>query len=102
MSSVAPDRRLLAAVAIWVALGVAAVAVPLLWPVAAGAALLLGTAGCLGYDATEPPAARLAFFGLSGALALSCVWVVRLLVHPRPANHLLLVAVVALLGHRLP
>ena len=41
MSSVAPDRRLLAAVAIWVALGVAAVAVPLLWPVAAGAALLL-------------------------------------------------------------
>ncbi len=41
MSSVAPDRRLLAAVAFWVALGVAAVAVPMLWPVAVGAALLL-------------------------------------------------------------
>ena len=33
-----------------------------------------------------------AFFGLSGALALSFLWVVRLLVHPRPANHLLLAA----------
>ena len=41
MSSVAPDRRLLAAVALWVALGVAAVAAPVLWPVAVGAALLL-------------------------------------------------------------
>lgn len=42
--------------------------------------------------------ARLAFFGLSGALALSFIWVVRLLIHPRPANHLLLVPVAALLG----
>ena len=42
--------------------------------------------------------ARLAFFGLTGGLALSFLWVVRLLAHPRPANHLLLVAVTALLG----
>jgi serine/threonine-protein kinase len=42
--------------------------------------------------------ARLAFFGLAGAVALFFVWVVRLLVHPRPANHLILVAVAALLG----
>jgi uncharacterized protein (DUF58 family) len=41
VNSVAPDRRLLAAVAVWVALAVAAVAMPPLWPVAAGAALLL-------------------------------------------------------------
>jgi uncharacterized protein (DUF58 family) len=41
VSSVAPDRRLLAAVALWVALAVAAVAVPVLWPVVVGAALLL-------------------------------------------------------------
>ncbi len=41
MRSVAPDRRLLSAVAVWVGLAVAAVAVPALWPVAAGAALLL-------------------------------------------------------------
>ena len=41
MSSVAPGRLLLAAVALWVALGVAAVAVPALWPLATGAALLL-------------------------------------------------------------
>jgi uncharacterized protein (DUF58 family) len=47
--SVAPDRRLLAAVAAWVALGVAAVAVPVLWPLAAGAALLL--AAVLAWDA---------------------------------------------------
>ena len=42
--------------------------------------------------------ARLAFFGLSGGVALTFLWVVRLLVHPRPANHLLLVAAAALLG----
>jgi hypothetical protein len=45
-----------------------------------------------------PLQARLAFFGLSGALALLFLWVVRLLLHPRPANHLLLGAVGALLG----
>jgi len=49
VSSVAPDRRLLAAVAIWVALGVAAVVLPVLWLVAGGAALLL--AGVLARDA---------------------------------------------------
>ncbi len=42
--------------------------------------------------------ARLAFFGLAGGMALFFIWVVRLLVHPRPANHLILVAVAALLG----
>jgi len=42
--------------------------------------------------------ARLAFFGLTGAAALFFVWMVRLLVHPRPANHLILVAVAGLLG----
>lgn len=41
MSSVAPGRLLLAAVALWVALAVAAVALPALWPLAAGVALLL-------------------------------------------------------------
>jgi uncharacterized protein (DUF58 family) len=41
VSSVAPDRRLLAAVALWVALAVGAVAVPALWPLAVASALLL-------------------------------------------------------------
>jgi len=41
VSSVAPGRLLLAAVALWVALAVAAVALPALWPLAAGVALLL-------------------------------------------------------------
>jgi uncharacterized protein (DUF58 family) len=41
MSSLAPGRYLLAGVALWVALGVAAVALPVLWPAAVGAALLL-------------------------------------------------------------
>jgi len=49
----------------------------------------------------EEPAqlqARLGFFGLSVGLAFLFIWGMRLLVHPRPANHLLLVPVAALLG----
>jgi serine/threonine-protein kinase len=42
--------------------------------------------------------ARLAFFGLAGAAALLFLWLMRLVVHPRPANHLLLVPVVVLAG----
>jgi uncharacterized protein (DUF58 family) len=49
VSFVSPDRRLLAAVALWVALAVAAVALPVLWPLAAAAALLLVVV--VGWDA---------------------------------------------------
>ena len=49
MNSVSPDRRLLAAVALWVALAVVAVALPVLWPLAAAAALLL--VAVVGWDA---------------------------------------------------
>ena len=41
---------------------------------------------------------RLAFFGLSVGLACLFVWGMRLIVHPRVANHLLLAPVGALLG----
>ncbi len=41
---------------------------------------------------------RLGFFGLAGGLAFLFIWLVRLLAHPRPANHLLLVVVAAFLG----
>ena len=42
--------------------------------------------------------ARLAFFGLAVGLACLFVWGMRLLAHPRSANHLLLAPAVALLG----
>jgi serine/threonine-protein kinase len=41
---------------------------------------------------------RLAFFGLATALAFSLLYVMRMVAHPRPANHLLLVPVIALAG----
>jgi serine/threonine-protein kinase len=41
---------------------------------------------------------RLAFFGLATAMAFILLYVMRLVAHPRPANHLLLVPVVALVG----
>jgi serine/threonine protein kinase len=41
---------------------------------------------------------RLAFFGLTTAAAFALLYVMRLVAHPRPANHLLLVPVAALVG----
>ena len=69
MSSVAPGRLLLAAVAFWVALAVAAVAVPALWALAAGVAERARTSGRFGLRSSEfeARAFRPGFFqGLSG------------------------------------
>jgi tRNA A-37 threonylcarbamoyl transferase component Bud32 len=41
---------------------------------------------------------RLAFFGLATALAFILLYVMRLVAHPRPANHLLLLPVAGLVG----
>jgi serine/threonine-protein kinase len=41
---------------------------------------------------------RLAFLGLVGGVAFLPLWLARVLFHPRPANHLILVVVLALLG----